>query len=179
MIGRVIGLDLSLTATGLAVWDGMADPQIRLHTITPPAKVGRGQRRIYYLRVAIQHACTPKPDLVVIEDLPMVHGTGATPLRLAELHGVVKHQLWSTGITYTTMTATQLKKYILGKGSGPGTGKDAVLLETARKYGAVTNIGDNNQADALVLVAAACDHYGVPIGTHRRATASVTWPNIG
>lgn len=181
MIPRALALDLSLTATGVASWDALRDPPVQVHTISPTGRAAKGQQRIWYLRTAIAQTCDPKPDLVVVESLPMVHGTGDTPLRMAELHGVIKHQLWTSRIEYVLMRPSEVKQYAVGKGSGPGTGKDAVLLAVERRWGHLVKVTTNHEADALTMLAACLDHYGQPLPTargYRKRLSKVDWPAL-
>lgn len=172
---RIAGLDLSLVGTGIATQDG--------GTITTRTIDGRrldGHKRLQTILTAV--AELRHYDLVIIENLIVLH-SGTTTLRLAELHGLVKHWLWLRGIPYVLVNNVHVKQYALGKGSGAGTDKDAVLLAVERRYGLLAAVGDNNQADALVLLAMALDQYGTPLvampETHRRALAKVSgWPDL-
>lgn len=172
---RIAGLDLSLTGTGIATYTG-GDLALR----TVDGKRLEGHRRLQTILSAVgdlRHY-----DLVVIEDL-FVAGSGTTTLRLAELHGLVKHWLWLRGIPYVLVHNSALKTYALGKGGGAGTDKDAMVLAVERRYGHLVSVRDNNQADALLLAAIALEYYGAPLtqvpAGHLRALAKFTgWPNL-
>lgn len=178
---RVAGLDLSLTGTGIATY---APP-----TATRPSPVATrtvhttrltGHQRLAEILLAISDLrdC----ELVVIEDV-WLGLKGNTALRLAELHGLVKHWLWLRCIPYVLVQPAQLKLYAVGKGGGKDAGKDQVLLAVERRYGGLATVTDNNQADALVLLAMALEHYGAPLAevpvVHTLALAKVDgWPPL-
>lgn len=172
---RIAGLDLSLTGTGIATLNA-GD----ITTRTIDGKRLDGHRRLQTILTAVGEL--RDYNLVVVENT-FVAGSGTTTLRLAELHGLVKHWLWLRNIPYVLVNNVHVKQYALGKGSGAGTDKDAVLLAVERRYGLLASVADNNQADALVLLAMALDHYGAPLvgmpETHRRALAKVQgWPDL-
>jgi len=179
MSPRILALDLSLTGTGIAAIG--ADRRLRLSTVDGTRT--DGHRRLQHIHATIAGTVlVVEPQLVVIEDI--YQGLkGATALQLAGLHTLVRHWLWLRGVPYVLVNNTWLKQYALGKGSGPDTGKDAVLLAVERRYGLLAVVGDNNQADALVLLAMALDHYGHPLAPvaakHRAALAKVRdWPAL-
>lgn len=177
---RIAGLDLSLTGTGIAMYDPAA---IRPSpVVTKTVAVGKhiGHMRLHEILVAI--ADLRDCELVVIEDV-WLGIKGSTALRLAELHGLVKHWLWLRCIPYVLVQPAQLKLYAVGKGGGKDAGKDQVLLAVERRYGGLATVTDNNQADALVLLAMALEHYGAPLApvpvTHLAALAKVDgWPSL-
>lgn len=172
---RIAGLDLSLTGTGIATWAGG-----HLTTRTIDGRRLEGHRRLQTILTAVGEL--RHYDLVVLEDL-FVAGSGTTTLRLAELHGLVKHWLWLRGIPYVLVHNSAVKTYAVGKGGGAGTDKDAVILAVERRYGHLVTVGNNNEADALVLLSLALEHYGTPLAavpeTHKRALAKITgWPAL-
>lgn len=177
---RVAGLDLSLTGTGIATYD--PDPRrpspVATKTVTTARLTGHPRLAEILLAISDLRHC----ELVVIEDV-WLGLKGNTALRLAELHGLVKHWLWLRCIPYVLVQPAQLKLYAVGKGGGNGAGKDQVLLAVERRYGGLTTVTDNNQADALVLLAMAAEHYGSPLApvpaAHVAALAKVDgWPPL-
>jgi crossover junction endodeoxyribonuclease RuvC len=172
---RLGALDLSLTGTGIATWH---NSDLRLSTVDGTRTTGHP--RLAEILVAV--SALRDADLIIIEDV-WLGIKGTTALRLAELHGLVKHWLWLRCIPYVLVQPAQLKLYACGKGGGVDTGKDAVLLAVERRYGAHATVRDNNQADALILLAMGLDQYGTPLATvpakHRAALAKVAWPELG
>jgi Holliday junction resolvasome RuvABC endonuclease subunit len=175
----VLGLDLSLQATGVCL---AGNGQIQVSTITTGTSSGHNRRRTILNTIA-GLVTSREPDLVVIENLPPHTGkAGATTLiALAELHGIVKFWL-EPRVPYTLVHVAHLKQYALGKGSGPGTSKDQVLLAVERRYGGLVQIFTNDEADALVLAAMALHSYGQPLApvpaTHMAGMRKVRWPDL-
>lgn len=171
---RVLALDLSLTATGIATIGG---DQVRAATIDPGK--ARGHHRLRYILndIAVRLADF-WPDLVAIEELelPRVRSTSVIPL--AELHGIVKFWLHPR-VPVVLINPTLMKLYATGRGSA---GKEQVVLQVERRFGALVQVADNNQADALVMAAMAADHYGSPLAAmpavNRAALGKVAWPTL-
>lgn len=176
---RIIGLDLSLTATGVAMID---DGVVTVSTIRSAGKAAASleERAGRIARLASQaSAAAASPlttaDLVVIEQPAFSRTTGHHHDR-SGLWWLVVQRCLSEGAIVAEVTPSGLKKYACGKGNAD---KDAVLLAVARRYPEVA-IRNNNEADALILAAMGADHLGAPIATmpaaHRDALDAVRWP---
>lgn len=159
---RVVGLDLSMTATGIALRDGDT------HTVKPGA---RGDARLVEIRNCVG-LTVGGIDLAVIEDLP-VHAKSAGITGM--VHGAVRAALIQWGIPYVLITPASLKKYATGKGN---CGKPEMAVAAYKRFG--RELADDNQVDALWLRAMALDHLGHPLAvmpaTHRKALDAVQWP---
>src|SRR3954451_4162093 len=95
----VVGLDLSLVATGVAAADGSTST-LRTRLV--------GMERLAWLADHIAFE-TCDADLVVIEDVP--HGArnnAAGPLSM--LHGIVRLAWFRAGRSFVTVTPATLKK---------------------------------------------------------------------
>lgn len=177
---RIAGLDLSLTGTGIAMYDPTAirPSPVATKTVGTARLIGHPRLAEILLAIADLREC----ELVVLED----YHTGIkskAAFANVELHGLVRHWLWLRCIPYVLVQPAQLKLYACGKGGGPDAGKDQVLLAVERRYGGLATVTDNNQADALVLLAMALEHYGSPLApvpvTHLAALAKVDgWPAL-
>jgi crossover junction endodeoxyribonuclease RuvC len=171
---RLVGLDLSLTSTGVAA---IGHHTARVTTITPG---GTGHPRLRKLLSGIwDHAC--RVDLAVIEG-PSFGSKGGQQHERGGLWWLVAHMLWEAGIPYVVISPAQVKKYATGYGGGVKSGKDKVLAAVIRRYPDVP-VDGNDQADALVLAAMAADHYGHPLAPvpqlNRGALATVKgWPDL-
>lgn len=178
---RVVALDLSLTATGIAVThDQVGEPRLSCRTVSPrrrPSDNIIDHQRLHEVFASISAAVACKPDLVVIEWLPQVTGHGDVALRLAELHGAIKHWLWSRRLRYVDVRPQELKTYATGKGNA--TKRDVREAVTAR-YGRLLHIGTEDEADAVTLLAMALDAHGQPLAEvpahHRKVVGKVAWP---
>jgi len=161
---RVVGLDLSMTATGIAWCDGT--------TYTVATKL-TGDRRLLGICQEVAIAIDGRSiDLVVIEDLPThAKSAGITGM----VHGAVRAWLIRHNVPYALVTPASLKKYATGKGN---CGKPEMAVAAYKRLG--REPADDNQVDALWLRAAGLDHLGHPVAdmpkTHRAALDAVTWP---
>jgi hypothetical protein len=168
---KVVGLDLSITATGIADTDG------HTRTVGGPSKLG-DQRLPVILDAVIDTLYEDGANswrhhpLFVIEDLPThAHGAGVTAL----VHGAVRCHLQRTGDPYVLVPPASLKKYATGKGNA---GKPDMAVALYKRTG--LELGDDNQVDAWWLRAMGLDHLGHPAvdlpADQRAALDRITWP---
>lgn len=187
---RLVALDLSLTATGIAVThDQVGEPRLSCRTVTPrrrPTATAIDHVRLHETFAAIAAAIKCGPDLVVIEWLPQFSGHGDASLRIAELHGAVKHWCWSQGHRYVDVKPQHLKTYATGYGNAT---KQAVREAITARYGALLHISSADEADATALLAMALHAYGQPLkskagadipvpASHSKAIAGTSWPDL-
>lgn len=180
---RIVALDLSLRATGIAVThDSKGEPRLACRTVTPrkyPTDTAIDHQRLHETFRAIETAVACKPDLVVVEWLPQFDGKGDASLRLAELHGATKHWLWSHRHTYVDVKPVHLKMYATGSG---GANKQQVREAVTARYGRLLHIGTEDEADAVTLLAMALDAYGrglAPVSSAQgRGVTGVNWPDL-
>lgn len=170
----VLGLDLSLTATGAAgnAGGGWAT------TIKPPTKL-RGHERMGHLVSEIFEKYLDGVDVVAVEGPSYGSQSGqAGHHERAGLWWIVTYRLWQRFTPTVVIPPSSLKKYATGKGNA---GKDEMLSACVRRFDAFT--GDNNAADATWLVAATADHFGAPMiampAANRAALDAIVWPDLG
>lgn len=168
---NIIGLDLSLTATGVA---GDQKPGVISYKMPPQASELERVKRLKYLGVAIDKACRGA-NVVVIEG----HSFGSRNTHahsLGELHGIVKVTLLQRATPFVIVPPSVLKKYACGKGN---VGKDEVLA-TAVRDGFPGH--DNNAADAWWLRQMGLAHYlnrDEVAPKHRQVVVqAIRWPRI-
>lgn len=174
---RILGIDPSLTATGLALIDTEDRIVPDTWVITSKGKTSDtlAQRQSRLDRIA--HGVTVlDADLAVIETPAHNQTTGHHHDR-SGLWWLIVGGLLARDIPVVEVATTTVKKYATGKGNAP---KDAVLLAVARRFPHV-DIPDNNAADALVLAALGYDHLtGQPLvdlpQANRYALDAVAWP---
>lgn len=179
---RLLALDLSLAGTGIA-WthDWRGQPGLGCSTVHTRRNVPAGidHQRIHDVYVALKAAAKMRPQVVVIEWLPQMDGHGEQSLRLAELHGVIKHWLWAAGTPYAEVRPTYLQMFATGKGRAT---KTEVRAGITARVGRLVHIGTTDEADAVTLLAMGLAHYGQPLApvseSGRRALEGVTWPQI-
>lgn len=166
---RVLGLDLSLTATGFARGD-------RSGVLHPPKSVGLGVERLdWILREVLELA--QGIELVAIEGYSF--GSHASQSRaIGELGGLIRWGLWRKKVPYVDIPPSNVKKYAAGKGNA---GKPEMLAAAIRRLDLDTT--DDNVIDATWLRLMALDHYGFRIvempAAHRGALDKLKWPRLG
>lgn len=134
---NVVGLDLSLTHTGVA--DGFTGPWV-----IDPKKL-RGIERVDFIANLILINMDERTDLICIEGYSF--GSRSSQAHaLGELGGVVRRDLWREGFTYIDVPPSTLKTYATGKGNAS---KALVLVEAVKRLGYDGH--DDNEADALWL----------------------------
>lgn len=171
---HVVGIDLSLTATGVASSHGWCE------LVTSKGKRGdsykqRSDRRFTLLRAI--YTLAAEADLVVIEG-PAYGTAGGSTWDRAGLWCVLYDCLTRKDIPVAVASGTGLKKYATGKGSA--LGKGAMVEAVTRRMPQYETGGDDNLADAIWLMAMGRDHLGHPIvavpSVNREALDKVAWP---
>lgn len=170
---RVVGLDISLTATGIASSLGWCKTVGRCDVTTAPLLVRVGQ--VGQLEDSIlRHV--GRPDLVVVE-VPAFRALGGGVLERSALWWNVVRGLIARDVPVAEVHNNTRMRYATGKGQA---GKSAIVDAVARRYPMFTTLGDDNLADAVVLAAMGADRLGHPLApvpkTHRVALDAVTWP---
>lgn len=172
---RVIGLDLSLTGSGIASSDGWCEVVGQKDVTTQP--LDRRLAIIDDLAAQILNlVCAP--DLVVIEQ-PAFSRAGAGSIERHALWWLVVRSLRGHELPVAEVTARGRMRYATGKGAAT---KSAVVDAAARRWPSFETGGNDNLADAVVLCAMGRDWLGAPLSTlpqtHRAALAVVTWPDL-
>lgn len=163
----VIGLDLSLTSTGIA-GDGWT-ANVRTKT--------RGDARIRILQIEIADYIKAA-DLVVMEGPSFGHIGPRNPEDLSGLRVIVRQYCYRHHIPYAVMPPSCLKVYATGNGRAS---KDGVRAAIANRYGQTTEgPAKDDEADAYVAMAAGYDWLGQPLKavpeSHRRGLTGCKWP---
>jgi hypothetical protein len=139
----VVGLDLSMTATGICYTTG------ETCTVKPRSK---GDARLTEIRNEVRTAVYGA-DFVVIEDLPThAHGAGITGM----VQGAIRVMLQS-GPPYALLPPATLKKFATGRGN---CGKPEMAVALFKRAG--LELPDDNQVDAWWLRAAGLQILGFP-----------------
>lgn len=170
---HVIGIDLSLTATGVACKHGVELVTSKGHT--DDALADRHHR---LMRVREDILCwTRDADLIVIEQ-PAYSRTAGHMHDRSGLWWLTVHALYAMGRPVAEVSPTSRARYATGKGNAS---KDLVLASVVRRFPDF-DVNDNNTADALILTAMGHDAFGQPLtdmpAAHRVALDAVRWPVI-
>ncbi len=160
----ILGIDLSLTSTGLAIW---RDRKLELDTIHTPDLRGKQRWAAICGRIwglVGEGAKEGGGPLVVLEGPVLAANSGVdTVFDMAGLRGVLEYSLWSWATVSMVVPPSNLKKYATGNGRAS---KEEVVKHVDRwvqRYEHVPEPDDNDQADALVLTAMALDQYDSPL----------------
>ena len=171
---RVIGLDISLTGTGIACSAGWCDA-IGLNGVTTKSLVER-DAIIVNLSYDIAQHVGPETHLVVIE-MPAYSRSGGGTHERSGLWWRVVHHLVAWEIPVVEVNTGHRGTYATGKWNPK---KTEVVDAVARRWPAWQTHGDDNAADAVVLMAMGLDAMGHPLATvpakHRAALTKVAWP---
>lgn len=189
---RIVGIDPSLTASGVARSDG----HTKVLGISGVTKMPLPQRGREICRLAarvVDESIFPGgitrelklPRLAVIELPSVATGYGGNLERIGLFWEIVR-QLQMFDVPVVAPTAPQRLKYLFGKGAGS---KTAVVEAVTRTYPDFETGGDDNICDAIVYLAMGLDQYGhplVPVSADRRKVLaeirnpdkSSAWPEI-
>ncbi|MET9436952.1 hypothetical protein [Streptomyces sp. NPDC006551] len=175
----VIGLDTSLTATGIASSNGWCHVTGYTDKNNPITKLPHTQRLAAMEQVrrdVILHI--GEPDLVVLET-PAPSRSGGGAHERGWLWWEVYSHLIARNIPIGLMSTNQRMLYATGKGAAT---KNLIVDAVARRWPTWPTNGDDNAADAVVLMAAGRDWLGHPITpmpqANRGAITKAVWPDI-
>jgi crossover junction endodeoxyribonuclease RuvC len=174
---HVIGVDLSLTATGMS--DGATTWLVRSKGKETATLLDRAERLERVRNEILSHLVTrPGLDLVLIEQPAYSRQNGHMHDR-SGLWWLVVNDILAHGFALVEVAPTALKKYATGKGTA---NKGAVVDATARRFPDIdTGSGDDNRCDALWLAAMGIDHLtGVSVvpAAQRAVLDNVAWPEV-
>ena len=152
----IVGIDPSLTATGIVV---LRDGQVELARVTPNKPELDTLTRVFMIHHIITsiienlkdetRGSWSPPDMIVIEGFS--YGSkGRSVFDIAYLGWRIREELdklkREDGIPWMEVPPTTLKKYATGKGN---SSKEIILQQVYKRWGYETH--DNNIADAYVL----------------------------
>lgn len=159
---RVVGIDPSLTGTGIC------DPDGNMSVVRGPAVLGDARLQLIYDAVL---AAAALADHAIVEDLP-THAMGAGKTGMAQ--GVVRLALVQLQVPISLVTAATLKKFATGNGAADKKQMRAALLERTGM-----DVRNDNKVDAWWLRAAGLQHFGLlPFklpATHLGTLQKVEW----
>lgn len=197
---RVIGLDLSLTSTGLS--DGQSVHVIQTYPGEPlEARLDRLVRGVVSFALSPTQWTDRHPqgmlaDLAVIEAGAFSRGaqSGAAEI-LSALRIMVRHRLWRLDVPFAMVAPTTLKLYAAGSGKATKREMAAALYGRHGLDLQPVKVKDGryDMADAFALAAMGRDRVGQPIGwigsvpqqahggilpVTRSSLDAVVWPDL-
>ncbi|WP_214317081.1 hypothetical protein [Nonomuraea sediminis] len=177
---HIVGLDLSITSTGMATGLGWCEKVGRDGITKLPLRMRyRTLNDLASTIIVLTNA--EKADLVLVEKLVFNRqdgGRGGAGER-SYLYYRVMGTIADAGVPIVEVPQATLKTYALGKGSGS---KGEIVDSIARRLPMFVTRGNHDMADAATLAAMGADHLGHPLAdmpkTHRAALDKLTWPEV-
>lgn len=170
---KVIGIDPSLTGTGIAANSGWCTLIGRADITKLPLP-----QRIAAVDLLLNQILTETgtADLWLIEE-PALSRTGGGAVERHALYWLLVRRLVSTEQRFVVVNPGLRAMYATGRGNGA---KNAVIDAVARRLPMFETGGNDNLCDAAILCAMGCDWAGTPLAampaTHRAALKKVGWP---
>lgn len=163
---QIMGLDVALTRTGVALPDGST-------RLIRTREGSTEDSRLLYLRDAVRIVLTSaRPDLVILEDVRGGY-KGLAARQIPMVHGAVRVELMDQLVPYVQVNPSTLKAYALGK---PGD-KAAMIMAAYKRSG--REFTDDNECDAAWLRWLGLDWAGEPEFTvpaaQRARLKTVNW----
>jgi len=138
---KIVGIDLSLTSTGVAVISDELPECYITQTITPRLS---GTNRLIEIRDKLLLGWCGYTDLVVLEGYAFAKNNRAH--QMGELGGVIRVALTEQRINWIEVPPARVKKFCTGKGNAP---KDIMIQQVYKHWGVECKTSD--EADAFVL----------------------------
>lgn len=147
---NVIGLDLSLTSTGVAVGD-------RQFAITSKLS---GVERLNEISRAIAELFVDMPEPAVVMEGYSFGSRNSQSHSIGELGGVVKLTLWGMGVPFVIVPPTSRAKFATGRGNAS---KSEVVSAVSARTGIVwEGKGADDKCDAWLLQEIGLWYFGEP-----------------
>jgi Holliday junction resolvasome RuvABC endonuclease subunit len=168
---RIMGLDVSMTCTGVAFPDGST-------AVIKPR--GKGDLRLLSIEERMGAALRlARPQLAVVEDDPgLFRGSAAKAIPMVQ--ATVRLALMRAGVPYVLVNTKMLKLYATGYGASD----KASMAVAALTYAGREFTGDKggDQCDAWWLRAAGHAAYGEPVvrmpKANEDALREAAWPTV-
>jgi crossover junction endodeoxyribonuclease RuvC len=178
----VIGIDPSLTGTGIASSNGWCEVigYKKQRAKDPGITQLPHPERLAAMRALLNQVLTiiGTPDLAVME-LPAPSRSGGGAHERGWFWWQIYNQIHNRQIPIGLLTPNQRALYATGKGSAS---KGPVIDAVTRRFPDWATEGNDNACDAVALMAAGRDWLGHPIAdlpkTHRAALDKATWPTL-
>ncbi len=131
----VIGLDLSLTSTGLVMLGSDSAVMLAMEVKTRATAA----ERLMFIRDSVMeaiddaaHGIFPHDPTVLAVIEGYAYGAPYAGPAVGELGGVIRVALWEAGIRYVVVPPLRLKQFVTGQGKG---GKEAIIKDVFKRWG--------------------------------------------
>jgi crossover junction endodeoxyribonuclease RuvC len=145
-MSTIIGIDASLTGTGVAVIDnGKMKNHERIESKqTGVRRLIEIESRLKYI-IDSQLLVNTKTDMVVIEEYAW-GAKGRATYQIGELGGVIRRMLHHQMVRWIEVNPSHVKKFAAGSGNAK---KEQVLMQVYKRWG--IEFATSDEADAFVL----------------------------
>ena len=137
---EVIGIDPSLTATGVCLPDGTC-------TTIKTGGAHRGDQRLHDLRRAMRYYLRAWPARLAVIEVPGQFRSGDAALAAGMVQGVIREILVEFQLPFGKIHLTKVKQFATGKGDAD----KATMVAAANRHRDADPLTDDNQADAWWL----------------------------
>lgn len=148
---RIIGLDMSIACSGVAIVQAHADGKLEWsvkRVKSPPTEKCDAMRFHLICEEISDIICLRPTDIIMIEEY--AYGANGQITRIAELGGILRYKLLIEQKfdyeQFVQVSPSALKKFVTGKGN---VKKEQVMKEVFKRWG--FDAEDNNEADAFAL----------------------------
>jgi len=143
-ITQIMGVDLSLTSTGVSLWRWKQPP---FNFLLAPPKKYKGMERFHWIFERLKDYAGLDPDhfLAVIEGISYGHNMPGHAERTG-LYYTFLYYLWLVKAHYVVVAPNTLKKFVTGKGNAH---KDQMIKEVFKRFG--QDVNNSDLADAIGL----------------------------
>jgi Holliday junction resolvasome RuvABC endonuclease subunit len=156
----VVGIDQSLTGTGLAIIHNdktIMAPEAPRFSTTKIKPTVRGVHRLMYIEEVVNRWIPPSADLCVMEGYAFAaHGQA---FGLGECGGTIKRCVHLKDKRLIVVAPGTLKKYVTGSGAAK---KNVMLLHAFKKFG--TSFEEDDECDAYCLARLGMEYLAVEAG---------------
>lgn len=147
---KSVGLDLSITGTGIAIINNGKKIYSTVIKSKPAGdrpidELKRVRNIVDTIEESVRRHLPGSPDIVVIENLAFM-AQGNTLTKLSGLNYLVRDMCYKNGWPFALIAPLTLKKFVTGIGKGD---KDAMIAGIRERWGEV--FLDDNEADAYAL----------------------------